>query len=237
MAEEFNPNPLADFRLKRPPFALVAVFLILVVVSWLPLVVAARRRVSTSESPAIHLMQDMGTQPKYKAQHVSEVFADGRADRPPIAGTVARGRLDEDDHYVRGYTKNAAGQVTFFKGFPKEIQVNEALLKRGQVAYGIYCTHCHGVDGYGHGPVNERAIELEQPKWVQAASLHSDAVRQRAEGHIFNTITNGIRNMPGHGGQIGIDDRWAIVAYVRAMELSQDAPVDAVPAEKRSSLK
>jgi mono/diheme cytochrome c family protein len=234
--EELNQNPLADFRLKRPPFWLVAAFLILVVVSWLPLVIAARRRVSTSESPRIHLVQDMDNQPKYKAQHVSPIYADGRASRPIIPGTVARGQLNDDDHYARGFSRNG-NQVTFFKGYPKEVQINDRVVSRGRVAFGIYCSHCHGLDGYGHGPVNDRAIELGEPKWVQAASLHSNVVKQRPEGQIFNTISNGIRNMPGHSGQITIDDRWAIVAYVRALQLSQDAPANMVPPEKLSNLK
>ncbi|HEX8520766.1 MAG TPA: cytochrome c [Tepidisphaeraceae bacterium] len=238
MAEDLRQNPLGDFRLKRPPFWLVAAFLVLIVISWLPLVVGARRRVSTSPEPKIHMIQDMDNQPKYKTQHVSPVFADGRADRPVIRGTVARGQLFEDDHYARGYSKAGAnGQVTYFKGYPKQVQVNERLLKRGQMAFGIYCSHCHGLDGYGHGPVNDRAIDLGEPKWVQAASLHSDVVKQRPEGHIFNTITNGIRNMPGHSGQITIEDRWAIVAYVRALELSQDAPPNMAPPEKLANVK
>jgi mono/diheme cytochrome c family protein len=235
MAEEFNPNPLAEFRLRRPPFWLLAVFLILVVVSWLPLVVAARRRVSTSESPRIHLVQDMDNQPKYKAQHTSPIFADGRADRPVIPGTVARGEVVGEDHYVHGFKRTP--KVEFFSGYPRQVEVNERLLKRGQVVYGIYCSPCHGLDGYGHGPVNERALELNEPKWVQAASLHADVVKRRPEGHLFNTISVGIRNMPGYGGQIAVNDRWAVVAYVRALQLSQDAPASAVPVEKLNGLK
>lgn len=241
--EEIVENPLADLRLKRPPFWMIAVFLIAVVLSWIPLVVAARRRVSTSEEPRISLAQDMGNQPKYKAQHTSEVFADGRADRPKIAGTVAQEDLDNDDFYYRGFTiapaaSNAATKpsVTFFKGFPKQIKVNEALLARGQTQFNIYCTPCHGYDGSGHGMVNDRAMELGD-KWVQAANLTSETVRSRTEGHIFNTITNGIRNMPPHGHQIPVEDRWAIVAYVRALQLSQDAPPNAVPQDKLAEMK
>src|SRR5687767_1888326 len=107
MAEDFTPNPLAEFRLRRPPFWLLALFLILVVVSWIPLVVAARRRVSTSEVAPIHMIQDMDNQPKYKAQHASPIFADGRASRPVIPGTVARGEIIADDHYVHGFRRGA----------------------------------------------------------------------------------------------------------------------------------
>jgi mono/diheme cytochrome c family protein len=236
MAEDFTPNPLAEFRLRRPPFWLLAVFLILIVVSWLPLVVAARRRVSTSEKPRIHLIQDMDNQPRYKAQHASPVFADGRADRPAIPGTVARDEIIGDDHLAHGFARQG-GKVTFFTGYPKQIQLNEKLIKRGQLTYNIYCAPCHGLDGYGQGPVNQRALELSEPRWVQAASLHDGPIKQRPEGHLFNTITVGIRNMPGYGSQISVHDRWAVVAYVRALQLSQDAPANAVPKEKLTSLK
>ena len=236
MAEDFTPNPLAEFRLRRPPFWLLAVFLVLVVVSWIPLVVAARRRVATSEAPRIHLVQDMDNQPKYKAQHASPIFADGRADRPVIPGTVARGEIIADDHYVHGFPR-AGNKPEFFAGYPKQVQVNEHLLKRGQLLYGIYCSPCHGLDGYGQGPVNRRALELSEPRWVQAASLHDGPIKQRPEGHLYNTINIGIRNMPGYGAQINAHDRWAVVAYVRALQLSQDAPATAVPPEKLTTLK
>ncbi len=242
MSQESNQfeNPLRELRLRRPPFWLVAIFLIAVVVSWLPLVVAARRRVQTSAYPRIQIMQDMGNQPRYKEQQTSPIFADGRADRPPIPGTVARGQLNEDDHYYRGFSTTMVGgkpQVTFFKGFPKEVTVDDRLIARGQQRFAIFCSPCHGMDGSGHGMVNERATELQEPKWVPAASLHSDIVMGRPDGHIFNTITNGIRNMPGYGSQIPVPDRWAIVSYIRALQLSQDAPSSAVPAEKLQTLK
>src|SRR5687767_13096933 len=133
--EEMPRNPLADLRLRRPPFPMIAAFLIFVVVSWLPLVVAARRRVSTSESPQIHLIQDMDNQPRYRGQQSNPVFADGRTIRPTVAGTVARGGLDLDDHYYRGYARGADNKTTFFKGYPKELKVDEALLQRGQLQF------------------------------------------------------------------------------------------------------
>jgi mono/diheme cytochrome c family protein len=221
-------NPLEDLRLRRPPFWMIALFLILVVVSWIPLVVAARRRVSTSESPRISLLQDMGNQPKYKAQHTSPVFADERADRPAVAGTVSRESLSNDDFFFRGYAAQN-GKPQFFDGFPKDVVVDQKLLERGQQRYNIYCAACHGYDGHGHGAVNERALELQGSgmpgmSWTQAADLHSDQVKARPNGHLFNTITNGIRAMGGYGGQIAPADRWAIIAYVRALQLSQDAP-------------
>jgi len=235
-------NPLADLRLRRPPFWMVALFLIAVVVSWLPLVVAARRRVSTSDAPRISIAQDMGNQPKYKAQHASAIFADDRADRPPVAGTVAVESLNNDDHYFRGYTRGPDGKPQFFADFPQQVKINDALLARGQQRFNIFCSACHGFDGNGHGAVNNRALDLQSSgasgmSWTQAANLHSDQVKQRANGHIFNTITNGIRNMAGYSGQISPPDRWAIVAYVRALQLSQDQPPSAIPADKMEAIK
>lgn len=215
-------KPFRAFFLGRPPFWMVSILLVSVVASWLPLAVFLCRRVSTSEVPPIHIVQDMAKQPKYRSQRPSLVFADGRADRPAIPGTVAHGQ-SLDEGYVHGFVMKA-DKPEFLTSFPKEIVLSEAFVRRGQTLFGIYCSACHGMDGSGHGRVNERAIELGESTWVQAANLTSDPVRERANGHIFNTITNGIRNMPAHGPQIAVADRWAIVAYVRALQLSQNAP-------------
>lgn len=225
----YAPRPPA-FR--KVPFIFVSLALIGLVASWLPLVFFARAKASVSSLPRVSLVQDMGIQPKYREQQSSDVFADGRADRPEIVGTVAWGHLDADDHYFRGYSmvkdpKSGKMEPKFFDGFPKEVKVDEALLKRGQDRFNIYCSACHGLDGYGHGPVNERGLELqndEHGSWVQAADLTKDPVKSRPAGHIYNTINVGIRNMPPYGPQIPVKDRWAIVAYVRALQLAQDAP-------------
>lgn len=228
-------------RMPRPAFWMISLALIFVVGSWLPLVLAARARSSVSQQPRIALVQDMGVQPKYREQQSSDVFADGRADRPEIVGTVAWGQLDADDHYYRGYSmakdpKTGKMAPKFFDGFPKEVKVDAALLKRGQDRFNIYCSACHGLDGYGHGTVNERGLELQNQEhgtWVQAADLTKDPVKSRPAGHIFNTINVGIRNMPAYGPQIPVHDRWAIVAYVRALQLAQDAPNSLIQAESK----
>lgn len=233
---------LSPRELPRPPFFMIAAFLILTVLTWIPLVVIARSRVTRSPDPRVHIALDMAKQPKYKQQDPSEVFADGRAARLPILGTVARAGLQEDDHYFRGFSSTndpATGQsrVSFYDSLPSQVPLTPALLKRGQQRFNIYCSVCHGADGYGNGPVNARAIQRQEPKWVPPADLNSAAVRARPDGHIFNTITNGIRNMAGYGAQIPTQDRWAIVAYVRALQLSQDAPASAVSPEKLENLK
>jgi mono/diheme cytochrome c family protein len=219
--------------LRRPPFIFIAVGVMLVVASWVPLVLFAKARVERSEEPRILLVQDMGTQPKFREQTTNDLFADNRADRPRVEGTIARGDLQEDDHYYRGYssTTGADGkkQVKFFDTFPENVKVTQALLDRGQARFNIYCTACHGYDGYGKGPVEIRSEHLGSP--LNAKSLHDDSVRARPVGHIFNTITNGIRNMPSYSAQIPVEDRWAIVSYVRALELSQNAPASMVSGE------
>ena len=222
-----SPKPRKR-RNPLPQWAL-AIAAVVLVASWIPLAMMARGRVSTSAEPRYQFMHDMAKQPRFNTQAGSDVFADGRTMRPKVPGTVARGELDEDDHYYRGFTqvKDAATgkmQVNFFEGFPPQVKVDEQLLKRGRERFGIYCAACHGLDGYGNGLVNQRAFELQEPAWTAAASYHTPAVRGRANGHIFNTITNGIKSMPGYAAQIPVEDRWTIVAYVRALELSQDAP-------------
>jgi mono/diheme cytochrome c family protein len=226
-------------RLPRIPFLAVSVGLIAVVGSWIPLVLFARARQIPSSEPRVSFVQDMGTQPRYNAQQSSEVFEDGRAARLPIPGTVARGHLDEDDHYHHGFerVKGPDGKMVnkFFDTFPEQVKVTPALVKRGQDRFNIYCSVCHGLDGQGHGQVNEMAVEDKEAKWVQVASLPSDAVRVRPVGHIYNTINVGIRNMSGYGAQVPVADRWAIVAYVRSLQYGQNAPEDAVPAENRNT--
>jgi mono/diheme cytochrome c family protein len=214
-------------RLRRPPFFFISIGVILVVASWVPLVLFARARVQRSDEPRISLVQDMGTQPRYREQQTNDVFADGRADRPHVLGTIARGTLQEDDHYYRGYSMGPAGadgkpQVKFLDGFPQQVKVSQSLLLRGRERFNIYCSACHGYDGYARGPVEVRSEQLGTP--LNAKSLHEDLVRGRSDGHLFNTITNGIRNMPSYSAQIPVDDRWAIVAYVRALQLSQNTP-------------
>jgi mono/diheme cytochrome c family protein len=216
-------------RLRRPPFIFISLGVILMVASWVPLVLFARGRVSRSEHPRVQLPQDMGVQPKFREQQTNEMFVDGRADRPRVVGTVARGKLFDDDHLYRGYAMQAGGQggkpqPKFFDDFPQQVKVDDVLLQRGRERYTIYCAVCHGDDGYGRGPVATRAEEIQMP--INAASFHTDVVRDRPNGHIFNTITNGIRTMPAYSAQIAAEDRWAIVAYVRALQLSQNAPAN-----------
>lgn len=176
----------------------------------------------------------MDHQPKFKAQQKNPLFADLRAMRPPVEGTVARGSLDSDPVRNTGL-EDPADPTSFTAGFP--LEVTAQLMRRGRERYDIYCSPCHGLDGAGSGAVAVRAEALQEGTWTPPASFHSDLVRERPVGHLYNTITNGIRNMPAYGTMIPVHDRWAIVAYVRALQRSQNATVDDVPADLRASLR
>jgi mono/diheme cytochrome c family protein len=115
--------------------------------------------------------------------------------------------------------------------------VDRDLLERGRQRYDVFCSPCHGLAGFGDGMVARRADELQEGTWTPPTSFHSDLIRQRPDGHLYNTITNGIRNMPGYGSQIPVEDRWAVVAYVRALQRSQNATVDDVPPAIRAQLR
>jgi mono/diheme cytochrome c family protein len=160
----------------------------------------------------------MKRQPKYKAQAPSPFFADGRADRPLPAGVVARGDLRADDHLYRG--KNADG--TWARGFPAGVTVDMKLMARGQERYTIYCSPCHGAVGDGNGVVKKYG--------VNAPTYHDDRLRKMAEGEIYNTITNGSPSklMLPYADKLVPADRWAVIAYVRALQRAQTGKADDV---------
>lgn len=202
--------------------------LILITLALIPPAIIARARAVNSPEPRIHLVQDMDNQPRYEAQHANPLFADGRAMRPPVPGAVARGRLDDDDHFYRGIDGDEWATT-----FPAQVRVTREFVEHGRERFNIYCTPCHGMAGYGDGMVNKRAMELMNlgtngTTWVQPKSVHEAQIRAQPLGQYFNSITNGVRNMPAYGPQIPVRDRWAIVAYVKALQRSQNAdPGDA----------
>jgi mono/diheme cytochrome c family protein len=203
---------------------------VLVALSFVPLALIARARVSNSPRPRLHLVPDMDSQPKFKPQAANPMFADTRAARPQVAGTVARGQWPRDEALHVGRVDGE-----WVSAFP--VPLTEPLLRRGQERYGIYCAPCHGLSGYGDGPVSVRAERLQEGTWTPSSSFHTELVRGRPAGHLYNTIANGIRTMPAYGAQIPVDDRWAIVAYVRALQRSQHAPLADVPVELRGQLR
>jgi len=204
--------------------------IVLVTVALIPLALIARARAVTSPEPRVHLIFDMDNQAKFRAQAANPLFADGRAMRAPVDGTVRFGDGAPDAELTTGRIgEQWVGVIP--------VPVTRQLLRRGHDRFDIFCAPCHGLSGYGNGPVAARADALQEGTWTPPSSFHTDLVRGRADGHIFNTITNGIRNMPAYGPQIPVADRWAIVAYVRALQLSQNGTVDDVPPDLRGSLR
>lgn len=188
-----------------------------------------------STRPPIEIFPDMDHQAKYKPQAQSRFFADGRADRPLPAGTVPFGRdarqadpafLRADDARYAG--KNADG--SFVRGFPAGIEVTPDLIVHGQGRYQIYCAPCHGALGDGNGITKSYGM-------VATPSYHDDRLRTMAEGEIFNTITLGKNTMFPYADKLSPDERWAVVAYVRALQRSHHAKIDDVPPELRGGLK
>jgi hypothetical protein len=164
-----------------------------------------------------HLHQDMGNQPKNKPLSPSDFFADGRSVRTPVENTVSRSSLDNDQLIV---TKESTM-------FP--MPINEALLERGQERYRIFCSPCHGIQGDGNGMIVMRGMK-------RPPTYHQDRLRQAPNGYFYDVITNGFGQMYNYAAQVPPRDRWAIVAYVRALQLSRNARVSDLPAEVREKL-
>ena len=204
---------------------------ILAVASLLPFAFLARARGAKADRTRLRPIQNMGTQQKYLPQAENPLFADSRAMRPEVEGAVRRGAVIDDGAFTGG--RGLDGQ--FVTEFP--VTVNRALLLRGQERYNVYCSPCHGLAGAGDGLVSRRADALQEGTWVPPLTFHGDQVRGRPVGHIFNTITHGIRNLPAYGSQVSAADRWAIVAYVRALQRSQNATVADVPPDLRAGLR
>ncbi|MCK6447847.1 MAG: DUF3341 domain-containing protein [Planctomycetes bacterium] len=195
----------------------------------LPLAATVWARAFDTTRPPIHIVRDMDSQQRFRAQVANPVFADGRAMRPDPLGTVAWGELG-----ASGAAQAGKRGDTFVDAFPLPVTSN--LLERGRERFAVYCTPCHGQSGYGDGLVALRASELQEQNWVQPSSLHDPLVRTRPVGQIYDTIVNGVRTMPAYGRQVSSDDAWAITAYVKALQRSQNASVDDVPLPERAKL-
>ncbi len=166
---------------------------------------------------------DMQDQPKYRPQRPSQFFADGRSERQPVEGTIARGTLDEDTAFYQG--KDAAGKD--IEAFP--IAVDKKVIERGQQRYDIYCAPCHGRIGNGLGMIVRRGFK-------QPPSYHIDRLRQAPVGHFYDVITNGYGAMLNYSAQVEPRDRWAIVAYIRALQYAENANINDLPQEARSRI-
>jgi mono/diheme cytochrome c family protein len=166
---------------------------------------------------------DMRDQPRYNPLDPSEFFLDGRSARSLVPGTVPRGQMAEEDYFFTG--QDAEGQ--YVDDFPFEL--TREVLDRGQERYDIFCSPCHGLDGYGQGMIVQRGFS-------PPPSFHSERLRQAPAGYYFDVITNGFGRMYPYAYQVPVDDRWAIIAYVRALQLSQFATEQDVPPEELPGL-
>jgi len=173
---------------------------------------------------SIACRQDMHDQPKYVPLRPSDFFGDNRSERPLIEGTVARGHLNDDSAFYTG--RGPDGK--FVTDFP--IPVTKEVILRGQDRFNIYCTPCHDRIGDGNGKVVRRGYR-------HPPSYHIDRLRQVENGYIYDVITNGFGAMPDYAAQVQQPaDRWAIVAYIRALQLSRQATINDVPAAERKQL-
>jgi mono/diheme cytochrome c family protein len=166
--------------------------------------------------------QDMHDQPKYKPLGHSAFFEDGRSSRPLLAGTIARGHLHDDEYLYTGKSEDEP-----VAAFPFPITGRD--LRRGQERFNIYCSPCHGRTGQGDGMVVQRGYR-------RPPSYHQDRLRDAAVGHFFDVMTNGFGAMPDYVAQIRAEDRWAIIAYIRALQLSEHATLGDVPPADRGAL-
>ena len=177
------------------------------------------------------LFPGMKYQPKLTQQTPSAFFADGRSDRAAPEHTVpssfgpAGQPLRDDDALYLG--KNPDG--TFLPGFPKAVTVDLKLLERGRDRFTIYCSPCHGAVGDGNGVVKKYGMGA-------VPTYHDDRLRKMADGEIFNTITNGKGQMNPYGDKLKAPDRWAVIAYVRALQRAQQGTVADVPADHKAEL-
>ena len=211
------------------PAIIPCVIVVAAALALLPPLWIAKNRVTKSEVPRIHLVKDMDYQPKYLAQQASPLFDDGRSMRAPVAGTVSADQIVDDALFLSGEVEGSPATT-----FP--MPVTEELMQRGRQRYDIYCATCHGLAGDGDGMTSQLAFEREEPKWVRPLALHSPAVREQEVGQLFQTISNGVRTMPSYASQIPVQDRWAIVLYVRALQRSRHAAMEDVPEERRRHL-
>ncbi len=176
----------------------------------------------TTRNP-IQVFPDMKQQPKLEAQHASTFFPDGRATRRPVPGTVAVGDLKEDDAFYTGIENG------MYVG-RNPLGINADVLARGQERFDIYCAPCHDRAGTGKGIVSQRGA------WP-AINLHDGRIHDMVDGELFNVITHGRRTMPSYRFQIPERDRWAIVAYVRALQRATSGTIEDVPADMRGELR
>jgi mono/diheme cytochrome c family protein len=218
----FEPGP--DRR--RMPRWIWGFIIATTVMAMIPFALIAKARASKSAEPHWHIFGDMDYQPKAKSDVAFDEFPDGRANRGQIPGTIARGlnkeELPELWYGLAGY---GTPDQRWIEGLPADargaplITPSRLLLERGQERYNIFCAPCHGYDGQGSGTVRRR-LNAGGKEWIVANLTAADKVTM-PNGQLYNTIANGRATMLGYAAQIPVEDRWAIVLYVRALQRSQ----------------
>jgi hypothetical protein len=165
---------------------------------------------------------DMHIQPKYLPYEPTNFFGDGRSERQPVPGTIARGQLKLDDLLYTGLENGSEANR-----FPFPITKDD--LERGRERYNIYCTPCHDYTGTGNGMIVQRGFP-------HPPSFHTDRLRQAPVGHFFGVMTNGFGRMYSYADRVDVGDRWRIAAYIRVLQLSRNATLDDVPESDRAKL-
>ena len=201
------------------------------ILALVPIILIIRARYVATDNPPIHVVPDMDFQWKNKAQSSSAFFGDGRAMRLPVEGTVAVG--DTIDANLLDYTQGAnpvtdpnTGQ-SYRTDFP--VPITKELLDLGEEKWATYCMPCHGVTGHGDGPVHQN--QAGQAGWIAPASLHDELRLSISHGQMYSAIVNGVNNgnMAAYAAQLNPEERWAVVAYIRALQKSQNATTEDLP--------
>lgn len=212
---------------RRVPKMVLGFILVTTVLALVPFAFLAKARAATSGKPHVHVIPNMDFQYKVRAQEEFSAFVDERGSQPWVEGTVSRDpdSLAADTHYYKGLVPDSTQPLgwRWVTKFPSQVTLDRAFMNRGQNRFNIYCAPCHGSSGNGLGVVNKRAevIGASSTGWVQPTNL-TDIDRIRLpHGQIFNTISNGIRNMPAYRAQLPVVDRWAIIFYVRALQRAE----------------
>jgi hypothetical protein len=195
-------------------------------------------RGQTSDDPPILLERNMYDSERYNPESYAKFFPDHRTMRMPVPGTVARDRYEDDPETATGLVGDKS---SYAMAIPQQVVQRggglEKMLGRGRERFGIYCAPCHGLTGDGKGMVICKREKLSDPcesrGFPPLPSYEDPRIRQMPDGQLFATITRGVRTMPAYGPQIPIGDRWAIVSYVRALEVSQLAEAKAPPPEPK----
>ena len=201
-------------------------FLAVFILAIIAVVGIAGFRGDTSTRPPIEILPDMDRQPKLRPQKDSDFteWEDGRSSRLPVEGTVARGSAYETNPVNTGRENESTNFVAVIP-----VAIDETLMQRGRRQYEIYCAPCHSKLGDGKGITTQFGM-------AAVADLHQARIVAMPDGEIFNTITHGKGLMGGYASNLDVPDRWAVVAYVRALQRSQLATIEDVPAHERESM-